>query len=385
MSELSLREFHARLDAESVSLNGQEAVGLYAKAAAANGGAGPLFDPSRFQPELLAERQALRETAGALDLSFRGRVCLTGEDRQRFLNGQVTNNVQALQGGEGCYAALVTAKGKMLSDLNIYALENEILLDFEPGLTAAVMERLEKYIIADDVQLTDVGPLYGLLSAQGPKAAETVRKVLNGISLPEKPMAFASLKDDTFGEIYVMNLPRSGSAGFDIFVPAEALAATFEKLAAAARASGGRPCGWKALEMARIESGIPRFGADMDETNLPPEAGLEQRAISYNKGCYIGQEVIARIRTYGQVAKALRGLRLADDLEALPVKGDKLVKDGKEIGFITSAIASPALHANIALGYVRRETNQIGSALTLRSGGRESEVKIVALPFEAAQ
>ncbi|MCI0535323.1 MAG: hypothetical protein L0Z50_08845, partial [Verrucomicrobiales bacterium] len=187
--------------------------------------------------------------------------------------------------------------------------------------------------------------------------------------------------DPTLGEIYIMNLPRAGTSGFDLFVPSASLGTVWEKLMVAAKPTGARACGWAALERARIEAGIPRFGVDFDETNLPPEAGLEKRAISYTKGCYIGQEVIARIRTYGQVAKALRGLRLADALKVLPKKGDKLFKGGKEIGYITSALASPRLGAPVALGYVRRETNQIGAELTLRTSEGESTARIVELPF----
>jgi len=133
--------------------------------------------------------------------------------------------------------------------------------------------------------------------------------------------------------------------------------------------------------MIRIEAGIPRFGADMDETNLAPEAGLESRAISYSKGCYIGQEVIARVRTYGQVAKSLRGLCLPDKLEELPHGGQKLFHSGKEVGYITSALASPALQRNIALGYVRRECNEPGSELKVRTSTGEYSARVVALPF----
>jgi len=123
----------------------------------------------------------------------------------------------------------------------------------------------------------------------------------------------------------------------------------------------------------------------MDETNLPPEAGIETRAVSYSKGCYIGQEVIARIRTYGQVAKALRGLRFADNLSAPPTKGDKLFANGKEVGYVASAIRSPALNANIGLGYVRREHNKIGNELAVKTaGGVESAVKLVDLPFTSS-
>src|SRR5437899_6321806 len=154
MSVLAIREFHQRLNARFTELNGMEIVEHYG-------------DPP-------SEHAALREAAGVLDLSFRSRLCLTGTDRQKFLNGQVTNNVKDLKAGEGCYAALVNAKGRMQSDLNIYLLENEILLDFEPGYAAAVAQRLEKYIIADDVQVVDVAPHYGLLSVQGPKSIEAL-------------------------------------------------------------------------------------------------------------------------------------------------------------------------------------------------------------------
>ncbi|MGZ5568369.1 MAG: CAF17-like 4Fe-4S cluster assembly/insertion protein YgfZ, partial [Limisphaerales bacterium] len=324
MDALALHEFHEGLHARFTEVSGKEVVADYG--------------------DVLAEYHALRETAGVIDLSFRSRLCALGADRQKFINGQVTNNVQALKTGEGCYAALVTAKGRIQSDLNVYSLANEILLDFEPGLADAIKDRLEKYVIADDVQMVDVAPHYGLLSVQGPKAAGAVESLQLGLTIPTKPFTLTSVQDGNLGEIYVINQPRLGTIGFDLFVPAGAIAAVADKAIAAAKLVGGRACGWQAFEIARIEAGIPRFGVDMDETNLAPEA-IENRAISYSKGCYIGQEVIARIRTYGQVAKSLRGLRLADDLKALPLKGDKLFKNDKEVGYITSATHSPHLNA----------------------------------------
>jgi len=225
--------------------------------------------------------------------------------------------------------------------------------------------------------------MFGLLSVQGPKAEAAVRSLGLPLEIPAKAMSFATVNDATLGEIYLMNQPRAGTCGFDLFVPVASLAAVMDKLIAACKQVGGRAGGWRAWETARIEAGIPRFGADMDGTNLAPEC-LGENAISYAKGCYIGQEVIARIRTYGQVAKSLRGLRLADDLQTLPAKGDKLFHDGKEVGYITSAVASPALKMNIALGYVRKEINQIGAELTLHTSTGDSPVKIVPLPFNTA-
>ena len=384
---LPLHEFHARLGARFTTLNSAEVVADYG-------------DP-------LVEHAALRETAGVLDLSFRSRLCLTGSDRVRFLHGQITNDVKRLRPGEGCYAVLVTAKGKMQSDLNVFCLADELLLDFEPGLTQAVTQRLEKFIVADDVQVVEVAPQYGLLSVQGPKAEAVVRALGLFADLPTKTFDSVKISDATLGEIYLMNQPRlPGSAGvspasssepeaatrrrdagapriggFDLFVPSAALGAVADKLITAAKSAGGRACGWTAFEIARIEAGIPRFGADMDETNIPLECGIEARAISYNKGCYIGQEVINRIHSIGHVNRALVGLRLADDLPTLPARGDKLCKDGKGVGYLTSAVFSPTLRASIALGYVRREANAVGTELKLAGAAGESSATIVDLPF----
>ena len=364
MTKLALHEFHDGLGANFSEMNGQEVVADYR--------------------ETLAEHAALRESAGVLDLSFRGRICLTGADRVRFLHGQVTNDVNGLSEGLGCYAALTTAKGKMQADLNIYRLQEELLLDFEPGLTEMVSQRLEGFIVADDVQVVDVAPLYGLLSVQGPRAGG----VLTGVdpfrretSQLDKPFVFIKVSDPALGEMYLMNQPRLGTRGFDLFVPTPALGALAEKLIASAKTIAGRPCGWRAFEMARIEAGIPRFGVDMDETNFPQECGIESRALSYTKGCYIGQEVLNRIHTLGHVNKELRGLRLADDLKNLPGKGDKLFHDGKEVGYVTSSLNSPSMEANIALGYVRKDANQIGSELVLKAAAGESRARVVELPF----
>ena len=384
---LPLHAFHQNRGAQFTFVNGAEVVADYG-------------DP-------MAEHHALRETAGVLDLSFRGRLCLLGSDRVRFLHGQVTNDVKRLGVGQGCYAALVTAKGKMESDLNIFCLPDELLLDFEPGLRQAITQSLEKYIVADDVQVVDVAPHYGLLSVQGPKAMAVIQSLVWFKELPGSPLSFVKFTDAALGEIYLVNQPRlAGSAciplasspkaddakrrenagvpsmaGFDLFVPFSGLGIIAEKLVAAVLLVGGRPCGWTAFETARVEAGIPRFGQDMDESNLPLECGIEARAISYRKGCYIGQEVINRIHSLGHVNRALHGLRLADDLAALPAKGDKLFKDGKEVGYITSAVASPTVRAIIALGYVRREAGVAGAELILRTGESESVAKVVELPF----
>ena len=337
-----LHEFHQQAGAVFTEVNGQEVVGHYG--------------------DWLGEYTALREGAGIIDLSCRGRLCLVGADAQNFLNGQVTNNVKDLKVGEGCYAALVSAKGKLHSDLNIYRLENEILLDFEPGFSKLVAERLQKFVIAENVEIIDAAPLYGLLSVQGPKSAQVVGSLSPRFIIPSKPMSVTKVVEADFGEIYLTAQPRLRTQGLDLFVPVDAMKDVVDQLLA----RGGKLAGWQALETARIEAGVPRFGADMDETNLAPEA-LDTRAISYAKGCYIGQEIIARIRTYGQVAKSLRRLKLGGSEKDAPPRGTKLFAGEKEAGNITSAVWSPASQAIVALGYVRREFSQVGQRLEARS------------------
>jgi folate-binding protein YgfZ len=361
MDALNLYDFHQKLGARFMDLNGKQAVSEYEDDA--------------------GEQRSLTESAGIIDLSFRSRVSLTGADRVRFLHGQVTNDIKSLRPGTGCYAALVTAKGRMQSDLNVYALANELLLDFEPGLTNAVCERLEKYIVADDVELVDVATQYSLLSIQGPQSAAVASGLKLVPELPSAPFHFCTVMDSPLGELYLVNQPRLGTAGFDLYLPISAMATVAEQALTLTKAIGGGACGWQALEAARIEAGIPRFGSDMDETNLPQECGIESSAISYNKGCYIGQEVLNRIHTMGHVNRHLSGFKLAENLENLPQRGDKLFFEGREIGFITSALLSRRLRRPIALGFVRRERDQVGGELTLRTAGQESTARVAELPF----
>jgi folate-binding protein YgfZ len=320
-----------------------------------------VMDQTATAADIAEDYRALTEGAAFIDFSNRGRLCLTGLDRQPFINGQVTNNVKILGAGQGCYAALVSAKGKMTCDLNVFVLADEILLDFEAGLSAKVSERLEKFIIADDVQIVDASTAYGLLCAVGPKSIEKCESL--GWRVPGNAYEILSQND-----VYIARTLRLGAPGVDIYYPLNS-----DEI-------GKRLpldlVSMEAFDTVRIERGIPRFGVDMDENTLAPEA-LGENAISYSKGCYIGQEVIARIRTYGQVAKALRGLSF-DAAVSVPKSGDKIFHDGKEVGRITSGVFSPKLERPIALGSVRKECNQIGTRLLVN----DAEAEIVPLPFQ---
>jgi folate-binding protein YgfZ len=358
MTPLPLHEFHAALGASFLDVNGAEAVADYG--------------------DWRAEHAALTQAAAVLDQSFRGRVVLLGADRARLLHGQCTNDILGLTPGRGGYALFASPKGRIEADAHIYHLGEELLLDLEPGLSGPVMARLEKFILAQDVQPVDAAPHYGLLSVQGPRGAEAVRALGLGLEVPAADHAVQTVEDATLGRLYVMHHARAGAAGADVFVPQAALGAVADKLIAAARALGGGPAGWTAMEAARIEAGVPRFGADFDAANLSAEAGLDARAVSFTKGCYSGQEVINRLRTFGNVAKALRGLRLPAG-GALPRRGDKLFRAGREAGYVTSAVDSPRC-GPIALGYVRREGNVPGTRLALAADG-PAAVEVAVLPF----
>lgn len=330
-----------------------------------------------------AEHAAARHGVALLDLGFRSRLCLTGADRQRFLHGQVTNDILALRPGHGCYAALVNAKGRLESDLHVHCLAEELLLDFEPGLAGAVTRRLERFIVADDVQLIDVSAAYGHLALLGPRAAEVAQALAPDTALPPAPLQSVLLPGAGAGEAVLIRQPRGAADGFDLFAPAADLPALWSRLLAKARALGGGPAGWQALEWIRLEAGLPRCPVDMDESNLAPEARLDH-AISPNKGCYVGQEILNRLRTFAHVNRLLCGLRLDEvpSTAPAPARGDRLVlaADGREVGHLTSAAVSPAC-GPIALGYLRREASAPGTRILVRTATGDRPAEVAAVPF----
>jgi folate-binding protein YgfZ len=346
MSPLPHHEFHAGLNAEFDELNGSEIVRQYA--------------------DVTEEYAHLIETAGVIDLSFRGRICVLGNDRAQYLHGQLTNDINRLQSGDGCYSALCDAKGRIQSDLNIYALENEILLDFEPGLSELVTDRLNRNIVADDVELCDITADFGLLSVQGPQARAVIAELSLSMDLPDSPGAVGWIEDETLGQIYVANDARLGTAGFDLYAPQNSIPAIADKLITAARIHQGGPIGWNAFEIARIAAGIPRFGQDMTDANLVPEAGLGESAVSYRKGCYIGQEILNRLHTFAEVSKTLRRLEFGNSND-LPAIGSTIQHGDKTVGKLMSIAIPPDHPGAIALGYVHKSANDPGTLLQVGS------------------
>jgi glycine cleavage system T protein len=324
------------------------------------------------------EYETLKSSVGLIGLPPSGLIEVTGNDRVRFLHGMLTNDIKALQSGQGCYAALLTAQGRIVADVRVYCLEQSFLLMVEPDLREKVTAGLGKYIIGDQVQLLDQSEELSLLSVQGPRSTELLSLISSQTPSSYKP--FDHFKTEVAGrEVRVCRVDRISKGGYD-FIPYEKdLPELWDFILNKEKPLGGKPVGISALNTHRIEDGIPWYGFDFDETNLPLEAGLEN-AISYTKGCYIGQEIVARATYRGHLNRRLSGLLLSGDN---PVsKGDKIFKEETEVGWVTSSVYSMTLQSAIAMGYLRREVMSPGTTVRVEHAGSSMAGQVTTLPFE---
>jgi tRNA-modifying protein YgfZ len=301
---------------------------------------------------MLEGYDALRESAAWLDLSARGRTEAFGRDRARLLHNLTTNHVKQLQPGQGCYAFLLTPQGRIQADIHILALEDRFLLDTEPETRERVPQVIGKYIIADDVKLEDVSGRTCELAIEGPGAAAALAAA--GAPAPEAPWDHAAWE----GAI-VAAISSTGQPGFRLIAPAERKA----DLAARLEAAGASQASPEAARVVRMENGVPRYGEEIFETSLPQET-RQMHAVHFNKGCYMGQEIVERIRARGHVNKLL--MKVLIEGEAPLARGAKLEAGGAEAGEIASSVFSPAAGRVVALAYVRTPHARPGAELTAR-------------------
>jgi folate-binding protein YgfZ len=280
--------------------------------------------------------EALRNRAAWLDLSARGKIKLTGEDRARLLHAMTTNHIQQLTPGTGCYAFFLNDKGRVLADANVLCRPDYFLLDVEPETRQPLYQHLDRFIIADDVTLEDVTDTTATIAIEGPEAAS----VLEGAGAPIPEADYSSAD---WGEALVARINSTGSSGFFIFAPASEKPALISRLEAA----GAVPADAEAARVVRLEHGKPRYGEDISERFLAQEANQPQ-ALNFSKGCYLGQEIVERVRSRGQIHRVLKPLTL--DTKEPPAPGTKL-EDATEI---TSSAYSPAMDKVVALAYVRK-------------------------------
>jgi glycine cleavage system T protein len=326
----------------------------------------------------LGEYKTVRNNAGIIDLSHRGKLRLSGREHIKFLQGMLTNDVNKLGVGKGLYATLLTPKGRMLVDMRLYRHDEFVLLDLEPGLNEKVGELLMKYRLSYRAIIEDVTESLALISIHGPNSGKLLRKALDE-EIPELS-EYDFLKRDLLGsQLTIARINRTGEEGYDIFVGSDLAVRLWELLTKNGEEFGIKPVGLDVMETLRIEAGIPIYGVDMDESTIPIEAGL-WHALSFDKGCYVGQEVVARINWRGHVNRHLVGFLIEG--EELPKSGDKILDGEREIGYITSSVFSPALRKGIALGYIRREFIEPGTKVSVRLGeGKIESAEVVKMPF----
>lgn len=313
--------------------------------------------------------------AGLIDLSSRGRVRVSGAEAVQFLNGLITNDVKTLAEGAWMTAAFPNVQGRLIAAARVLHRSDGFLFDTEPATRESVFKTLERFTLAGDFRVADVTNELITLSLQGAQSAEIITATLGSEAASvERGRIVAARWREHF--VSVIRATHTGEDGFDLFVSAEHAPSLFEAL----KAAGARAVGFAALETLRIEAGLPRHGVDMDETNVVLETGLDE-AVSYTKGCYVGQEIIARIHWRGHVAKRLAGLVFEDDREAaLESKVRSL--DGKEIGRLTSTAFSPRLNKSIALAYVKYDYLTQGTQVCVLAGeDDERAASISELPF----
>ena len=294
---------------------------------------------------------ALREHAAWLDLSGRGKIRVTGEDRARLLHAMTTNQVEALKPCEGCYAFFLSAQGRILADVNLLCFEDHFLLDTEPETRTKVYEHLDRYIIADDVTLEDQTSQIATIAIAGPKAVAA----LAALSAPEpiEPYSTAS-----WATRAVARLDTTGTGGFFLLMPVEEKAGVTAQLTQA-----GFPAATaEDARTVRIESGRPRYGEEITERYLVQETN-QLHAVNFGKGCYLGQEIVERVRSRAQIHRVLRPLEI--DTSQPPAPGTKLKSGEADAAEIASAVFSPALGRTVALAYVRSQFAEPGTKIAM--------------------
>lgn len=329
--------------------------------------------------EWTAEYQAVRRSVGLSDLSHRGKIRVTGDDRVKWLQSLISNDILPLQPGQGRYSSFLTHKGKMLGYFRVYTLPDCLWLEDVGEVGDATFQALRKFLLyGTKAKMENCAESWGLLLISGPKACATVNAAF-GVDMSDlKPVSAIAAQIGGHAS-FVLRTEETGEDDLEILLPADALSTVWERLLEAGATYGIKAVGSHAREALRIEAGLPKAGPDLNEEIVPPEANLEDKAFSLNKGCYPGQEVVARMDTYGNVRRHLVGLAVKGS--TLPAKGAKLYSGDREVGWVSSATMSPQQNGVIALGFPLRDFSTPNTVLTVEIDGTRYDATVQALPF----
>lgn len=333
--------------------------------------------PLRFS-DSEAEYRTVRQQAGLIDHSTMGLIEVRGSDRVAFLHNLLTNDIKALAPETGCQAALVSPTAKLLADLLVLADDECHWLFVDRRQVDTVLKTLGHYLVTEDVTFQDHSATRVVISVQGPTSLPVIQTANDESFTLVAPCQHVQMTVESVS-VHLIAHSLTGEPGVLLVVLAEQAAWLWAWLLERGRPQGVVPVGWEALNVLRIEAGIPWYGIDMDETNLLPETGLEERAVSDTKGCYVGQEVIARLHTYGSVSRKLTGLVCEGLL--VPKAADPIRKDDHVVGEIRSACFSPALQKPIAMGYVARPCYEAGTVMEIRHNNHPIAATVVKRPF----
>ncbi len=332
-----------------------------------------------------AEHLHVRKGVGMMDLSHRGKVRISGKDRTLFLQKILSQDIHKLTPAAGAYSALLNVKGKMLAYMRLYCNEDSFLIDAEPGFAEKIVQALTHYLFREDVAIENATEKYGLLTLQGPLSGQVLSKVT---ATEMRDMPECSHRNLPINSVNckVIRTSYTGEEGYDIYVLWDELPAVWKRFIEAGKEYGIMPFGLDGLETLRIEAGTPLYAIDMDEHTIPMEANLD-KAVSYDKGCYIGQETIARIKFRGHVNKTLTGFYIPEGV--IPDRGDKIYKVVHDIenhvGIITSSCLSPTLNKAIALGTIRIEYSAPGEVVYIERDDQRLTAIVTKLPFYQTQ
>ena len=320
------------------------------------------------------EVKSARSDVGLVDISNRGKLILSGKEHIKFLQGMLSNDVSSLNTSEGNYATTLTVKGKMISDMRVFKESESVYIDLEPGLNDKLRDHLVKFRLSYKADIDDITNLYSLFHLFGPCVTEKISKVFSNKIESMLENSFLICNIDNI-EIKIFKVNRTGETGYDFLIKNDKGSQFWELI------NSFKPnlIGLDSLETLRIEAGIPIYGKDMDESTIPIEAGL-WNALDFEKGCYIGQEVIARIKWRGRVNWHLVGI---ESKESQLMVGSKIYIDDKEVGRITSSTYSPTCEKYLSLGYIRREYKDVGTYLKISDSRSNNyiDASVVDIPF----
>jgi folate-binding protein YgfZ len=330
------------------------------------------------------EQRFANESVALIDKTHRAYLTFTGPDRVRYLNAILTNDVKSLAVGHSNISLLLNPQGRILAEIETHALPDRLLGISYGMIRARLVEWLEKYIIMDDVTLTDDSDNFGTLALEGPKTGAAVRE-LTATDFPAKADATSldSAVRNRAGSAIPCRLLRRSAVSAEFIVAQKDLRALWKILETTAKEFGGGAMGYSALSAQRLAQGVAWFGYDFGEKQIPHEAGLQDTHISYTKGCYTGQEIVERVRSRGQVHRQRVGLLFRGDRKTVPVSGETLLLDGAEVGYVTRAAQSFYPAAIVAMAYVRKEGAALGTVLAC--GGHAVTVVRLPLSIESAQ